>query len=193
MNNVDSKSNETGSTDALVAMLSDGLMAGLIGGIVGSALPIFGMFARNSSLVSLGFFVSFLLYFAIGILSGYLFYSRKIGYRWGAAIAAVIGGLIAGLMIGAALGFAYAQFPRLIPPISVSMWSIASSMGGGFAAPLTAWIPGLFIKADRATSQGTSASSTETFFERRVKTRFIVGMVGILVLIVAYVCRALLQ
>jgi hypothetical protein len=195
MNDSDSRSNAASSTDALGAILSDGLMAGLIGGIVGSILPIFGLFARNSSMVSLGFFVSFLLYFAIGILTGYLFYSRKIGYRWGAATAAIIAGLIAGLMIGAALGFGFAQFPYFgVQNTSWAIWSLSSGMGGGFMAALTAWIPGLFMKSDNARAgQPAAASKTESFFERRMKTRFIVGMVSIVVFIVIFVCRALVQ
>ena len=194
MNDYGSNSNETGSADLLGAILSDGLMAGLIGGIIGAILPLVGLFGRSSSMVSLGFFVGIFLYFGIGLLTGYLFYSRKIGHRWGAAVAAVLAGAVTGTMTGAVLGLGFAQCPYFgVQNVSWTTWSCFSGLGAAFVAPLTAWIPIFFIKFDTGTGRRSSAPATESFFERRMKTRFVVGMISILIFVVIFVCRTLVQ
>lgn len=201
MDNFNSRSSEVNSTGVLGATFSDGAMAGLIGGILGSILPIIGILTRNSSMASLGFFVNILLYFTIGILAGYLYYSRKIGHRWAAAVAAVIGGFLAGLLSGAVTGLAYSQEPDIAAMIHVSTnwvtWSTLSALGASFLAPLTAWIPGFFIPSDTSTksynsgmSAGTKQETIEGVFERRRKIRFVVGMVSILLMFAIYFCRS---
>lgn len=199
MDNFSSRSNEAHSTDALGAAFSDGAMAGLIGGILGSILPIIGILTRNSSMASLGFFVNILLYLTIGILAGYLYYSRKIGHRWAAPVAAVIGGCLAGLLSGAVTGLAYSQEPDIAAMIHVSTnwvtWSTLSALGASFVALLTAWIPGFFIPDNQSygseMSAGTKQETVQGYFERRRKIRFAVGMVSILLMFAIYFCRIL--
>ncbi len=206
MGNFNSRSNEANSTDMLGAALSDGAMAGLIGGIAGSILPIMALFTRNSSAASLGFFINVLLYFATGVLAGYLYYSRKAEQRWPVAIAAVVGGFLAGLISGAATGFALSQVSLVLTQMSSNtgwiMWSALSALGGAFLAPLTAWIPGFFIRSDKGTysygspisrtsTKGTAHQTMEGFFERRRKIRFVVSMTCILLIFAIYFCRDL--
>ncbi|HEX2994714.1 MAG TPA: hypothetical protein VHP14_07820 [Anaerolineales bacterium] len=197
MDNFNGRSNEEDSTGVVGAVISDGAMAGLIGGILGSILPIIGLLTRNSDMASFGFCVNILLYFATGILAGYLYYSRKIGYRWAAAVAAIIGGFLTGLLSGAVTGLAFSQTPEIAAMIHVSTswvtWSTMSAIGASFIAPLTAWIPGFFIPSGNSYSSETSAKEAkqETPFERRRKIRFAITMTSILLIFAIYFCRVL--
>lgn len=207
MSNFNSRLNQVNSGDMLGAALGDGIMAGLIGGMLGLIFPILGLFARNSSMVSLGFFVNIFLYFMTGILAGYLFYSRKSERRWVAVVVAIIGGFLAGLISGAAFGLAFSQvsqsFSQLGSSISWVAWSLLSGLGAGFLAPLTAWIPGFFMpsnnrpyKASNSTSRVSAKGANQPapiadVFERRRKIRFVVTMVSILLMFAIYFCRVL--
>ncbi len=197
MGNFNSSSSEVNSMGVLGAALSDGVMAGLIGGVVGAILPILTLLTGNSDMASLGFFVNILLYFAIGILAGYLYCSRKIGHKGVAAAAAVIGGLLAGSISGAVTGVALsrsAALSQVTANISWVTWGAFSALGAAFLAPLTAWIPSFFIPSDNGTksySKGTKQETIEGVFERRRKIRFVVSMVAILLIFAIYFCRGL--
>jgi len=205
MGNFKAGTKQASSDTVLGAALSDGIMAGLIGGILGSILPIIAVFTRASSTASLGFLVNIFLYFATGILAGYLYYSRKIGHRWVAAVVAIIGGFLAGLISGAATGFALSQVSQVLPQLNSStswvMWSALSALGAGFIAPLAAWIPGFFIQSDNSThgynspttrmsTKGTKQyETTGEIFERRRKIRFVVTMVTVVLMFAWYFCK----
>jgi len=208
--NNNNRSNQGNSMELLGAVLSDGTMAGLTGGILGSVLPVIALFTRNSSMASLGFFVNIFLYAITGILAGYLLYSRKIRIGGTAAMVGITGGLLAGLISGAATGIALSQVSLVMSQANVNipwvMWSILSALGAGFIGALTAWIPGFFLKSgntatyrtnnqtSRISTKGTGQhETTGNIFERRRRIRFVVTMTIIALMCGSYFCRLLSQ
>lgn len=212
MSNLNSTSNQTdiSSNAALGAALGDGLMAGLIGGIAGSILPIIGLFTRNESLIALAVILDIVVYILTGILSGYLFYSRKIGRGFSVVAAGIIGGLLAGALSGATFGLNLSKHPQVVAAqadINV-LWAtfgILAGLGAGLIGALTAWIPGLFFKSDDVvynSGSGSPAMSEKEMqqyeqvgqrFKRRMQMRLIVAAVSIALVFGCYFCRALSQ
>lgn len=193
----------------LGAALGDGMMAGLVGGILGLIVPIIGILSQNASLSALAVIANLLIYVITGILAGYFFYSRKMGRGWVVSVAGTLGGLLAGAISGIAVGLSLGRLPQLASQIDTNIlwatWGIMSGLGAAIIGALTAWIPGLFIRFDSSAynlSYQTPAMSPKEIsqyeqvgqrFKRRMKIRSMVGIASVALVFAWYFCQGLIR
>lgn len=152
-----SEQNEMDAPPSLLgAALSDGLMAGLAGGVLGAIMPIIFILTNDSSFFVFALLCNGAAIFAVGIFTGILFYKRKLprgtkAVGVGGGLGGAIAGGIGGLLIGYSMSSAFSEAGTDITQGNVLfsfllLFCCAPAVVSSIIGAITAWIPGLFIK-----------------------------------------------
>lgn len=200
------------SSNALIgAALSDGIMAGLIAGILSIPLPVISILTHREIYAQYGMYLDGFLLFFTGILTGILFYGRKIGGGGAIALGGAFGGAIAGLISGLMLGYSqpdmFAETASSMNTDSIAIYmtfcGLIPSITGAILGASTAWLPGIFMKSneelespsiEKITPSEEQIEKLDTVgarFKQRMKARFVVAAVSIGIVLICSLCQAL--
>jgi thioredoxin-like negative regulator of GroEL len=207
-----SRKNFTNSLGA--AALSDGLMVGLIGGLIGMPLPILFLLTDMDMFINLGMLIDLLIFLFSGIAVGVLFYQRKLPRGTSViALGGLLGGAISGTILGLLLGSSFIvstdrlglELPAGISSYSaVVIVSLITAVSTSLFAAATSWIPGLFIKPDPNTKlydwkDGKTeldiarAEKLDAETTRSFRNRLIIAGVAIAILFISTLCKSLVN
>lgn len=200
------------SSNALIgAALSDGIMAGLIAGILSIPLPVISILTHREIYAQYGMYLDGFLLFFTGILTGILFYGRKIGGGGAIALGGAFGGAITGLISGLMLGYSqpdmFAETASSMNTDSITIYmtfcGLIPSITGAILGASTAWLPGIFMKSneelespsiEKITPSEEQIEKLDTVgarFKQRMKARFVVAAVSIGIVLTCSLCQAL--
>jgi MFS family permease len=201
------------TSSPFAAALSDGVLVGLIGGLIGLPFPILFLLTKNDSFNNIGMIVDFLIFLCTGISVGILFYGRKLQRG---SIAIALGGGVGGAIAGMIFGLIYILSTMSNPYISgmegmagnevqvAVITAIFVAVATSVFSMSTAWIPGLFIKSDpnvksydwrdgKTEVQVARIESAQENYMGKLKTRFIFGGIAIGIIFFISLCQSLLN
>ena len=194
------------------AALSDGLMVGLTGGIIGILFPTLYILTHDTKYFGIGIFIDIAVLLLTGIATGILFYRRKLprgskAVGIGGGVGGAISGTICGLMLGfsmnsyiseTGLGSNLENYSSFFLILFCAMPAI---LGAGIGT-LTAWIPGIFIKPDpnlrpfdwkegKSEVEVARIEASQDKSKKSMKNRLIMAGFYIALLLIVFLCKAL--
>lgn len=209
------QSSDNKSLSLLGTALSDGLLAGLAGGILSIIMPIVLMFAQSDPILFLSLIVNGIILLAVGPATGILYFGRKLprgtmSVHIGGGLAGFLTGGIGGLIFG--FVFTQSAIENQISGINqnnalalmLSIFFCGPALVSAILGALTAGIPGSFIKPapsvkDYDWRDGKSEveiARIENFQKKqksKLTTRLIVSGIAITILLIVTVCQSLVS
>lgn len=133
--------------------LTDGLKTGLLGGAAGLPLVIIAAILKNSPLMDLAIIFAIGILLSSGIVTGIMFFRRKLGatpvLSVGGALSGFISGAILSLAVGASIGFLELLYYPDIAYIVLLICGVIFPLISAVFNAVTVWLPRVFIKPDK--------------------------------------------
>ena len=196
------------------AILIDGLLSGLILGVIGMILPGISIFTGEKQLAQWGMYLDGFLMLFSGVLTGILFQGRDIGKSQSTIFGGAIAGALTGLLSGVILGLS-AQNETITNmatqdglKIYIMVCMVSPSIGGAFVGAFSAWMFGLTSKESaipesnfpltqktagtQANADPTQDESITRRFGKILKRRLILAAILGVIVFVCALCQSLI-